>query len=555
MTNDNTPRSIGSILQWLWHTSQGLRTKAAVNVVLGIARVAVDFALIWATKLAIDAATGQSNHSLRTACTILVLLAAGRVLLGFANKWTNVLLGVRCQNLMQMRTFSRLMHSVWTGMEQFHSGDTMNRLMHDATKVTSVITDTMPAAVCVTIRLAIAFIYLAHFDSRLSLLVLAVSPIFMLAGRVYIRKMRRLTHNIRNNESRIQGLLQESLQNRMVLKTLEQSDGMVSQLGQEQDSLFHKIRHRTLYSTFNGLCLNIGFATVYMLTFIWGIYRLDAGTITYGTMLAFVQLVGQIQGPFREMTLFVPEIINALTSSERLLQLEEIPLEQEGESTAFAHGAGVRFTNVSYNYADGHRNILKDFSHDFTPGSTTAILGETGAGKTTLIRLILALLKPISGSVELYDSSTHVPASSATRCNLVYVPQGNSLLCGTIRHNLLLGNPNATEAEMHEALHTACADFVFSLPNTLDTMCGESGSGLSEGQAQRIAIARALLRRGSILLLDEATSALDAQTEHKLIQNISALANKHHHTVLFITHRPSVLECCENTLRLEREQG
>ena len=269
-------------------------------------------------------------------------------------------------------------------------------------------------------------------------------------------------------------------------------------------------------------------------------------------MLAFIQLVGQIQGPFRDMTRFVPAIVGALTAAERMEQLEQTPMEESVSQKLFPHGAGIRFSNVTYRYNDGHRNVLDNFSFDFAPGSTTAILGETGAGKTTLIRMVLALLSPTRGKVEFYDATTSVAASPDTRCNLVYVPQGTTLLSGTIRDNLLLGNPDATDEDLHQVLRMACADFVFSLPEALDTVCGEGGTGLSEGQAQRIAIARALLRQGNILLLDEATSALDTDTERQLIGNIASQARERRQTILFITHRPAVVEYCENTLRLYR---
>ena len=321
---------------------------------------------------------------------------------------------------------------------------------------------------------------------------------------------------------------------------------------QSQGQLHGQVKHKTLFSSFSNLTVNMGFTAGYLLTFIWGVYRLDAGAITYGTMLAFIQLVGQIQGPFRDMTRFVPAIIGALTAAERMKQLEQTPVEETGGQIHFPQGAGIRFSNVTYRYQDGHRNILCNFSFDFTPGSTTAILGETGAGKTTMIRLILALLSPSQGHVEFYDKERTVSASPSTRCNLVYVPQGNTLLSGSIRDNLLLGNPDATEEDMHRVLEMACADFILSLPDALDTICGEGGTGLSEGQAQRIAIARALLRQGNILLLDEATSALDTETERQLIENIARQAKEKHQTILFITHRPAVVEYCKKTLRLRR---
>lgn len=540
------------LLGWFWRSSQGIRTKSIVNILLGLMVVGMDFAFIWATKMTIDTATGQSEHPLWLGCTLLVAIGLINISISFARRWTSAILGLKSQNLMQLRAFSRLMHSIWTGKEQFHSGDVMNRLIRDANEITSVITDVLPAAICVSVRLLLAFVYLFHFDSWLAMVVIVIAPLFLLLSKVYIGKMRKLTREIRNTDSRIQSILQESIQHRMVLKTLEQTDGMVNRLEDNQQHLYGQVRHKTIFSSFSNLTVNFGFTAGYLLTFIWGVYRLEAGSITYGTMLAFIQLVGQIQGPFRDMTRFVPAIIGALTAAERMEQLEETPLEESGKKILFPHGAGICFSNVTYAYKDGHRNVLDNFSFDFAPGSTTAILGETGAGKTTLIRLVLALLSPAKGKVEFYDTHSHVLASPNTRCNLIYVPQGNTLLSGTIRDNLLLGNPDATKEEMHDALHMACADFVFSLPDTLDTKCGEGGAGFSEGQAQRIAIARALLRQGNILLLDEATSALDSDTERQLINNISVQAKEKHQTILFITHRPAVVEYCENTLHLKR---
>lgn len=545
-------QQIRQLLAWFWRASRGIRMKSIVNVILGLVVVCLDFAFIWATKMTIDTATSQSNTPLWIGCTILVAIGLANISISFARKWSEALLGVKSQNLMQLRAFARLMHSVWTGKEQFHSGDVMNRLIRDAREITTIITDTLPAAICVSVRLVLAFMYLFYFDSWLAVLILLVAPVFVLLSKVYIKKMRQLTGEIRQTDSNIQSILQESIQHRMLLKTLEQTDGMVNKLQDTQRHLQHQVRHRTVFSGFSSLSVNFGFTAGYLLTFIWGVYRMDAGTITYGTMLAFIQLVGQIQGPFRDMTRFVPAIVGALTAAERLQQLEQTALEDTGHGHFFTGGAGIRLEHVTYKYQDGHRYILENFSHDFLPGSTTAILGETGAGKTTLIRLVLALLSPTQGRVLFYDSHTILPASPATRCNIIYVPQGNTLLSGSIRQNLLLGRPDATDLELEEVLRMACADFVLSLPEGLDTMCGEHGAGFSEGQAQRIGIARALLRQGSILLLDEATSALDAETEERLIQNIALHARSRNLTILFITHRPAIVEYCKNTLRLKR---
>ena len=232
------------------------------------------------------------------------------------------------------------------------------------------------------------------------------------------------------------------------------------------------------------------------------------------------------------------------------MELEDAPKEESGESVKLDGPAGIRVEGLGYQYPDGHRMILKDLTFDFPPLSRTAIVGETGAGKSTLIRLMLSLLKPVAGKVVLYDGSQEVSASAATRCNLVYVPQGNTLFSGTVRENLLMGDPEATEEEMKVALETAVAGFVFDFPEGMDTRCGEGGAGLSEGQAQRIAIARGLLRPGSILLLDEFSSSLDPETEAKLMDNLTQKAAGK--TMIFITHREKIAQHCERTCRIDR---
>jgi ABC-type multidrug transport system fused ATPase/permease subunit len=243
----------------------------------------------------------------------------------------------------------------------------------------------------------------------------------------------------------------------------------------------------------------------------------------------------------------VPAFVSVFTATERLMELEETPEEQQGKSCMLAAPCGIRFDHVTFNYgAPGQQPALSDFSVDFKPGSCTAIMGETGSGKTTLIRLLLALVKPQQGEISIYNVECRdSQLSPLHRCNFVYVPQGNTLLSGTLRENLMLGNLQASDEQMHEALKMACADFVEELPNGLDTPISEQGGGLSEGQAQRIAIARALLRPGSIMLLDEATSALDAETERKVLENI--LSN-HQRTIIFVTHRTAVVDYCDQVL-------
>ena len=544
--------SIRDLTSWLWRSSRGLRLQAALNALIGIMSVTLDFAFIYATKWTIDIATNRAEGSLRVAAYTLAGIMLSKILLGFARKWVGALLGVRSQNILQKRLFAHLLQSEWNGQEDRHSGDTLNRIERDVRDLTSCITETVPAMLEVSYRFVGAFFYLFHMDARLACLIVCIVPCFLILSKVYVRKMRAITRDIRSTESRVQSILQESIQHRAILKTLERVGTMIEKLEQTQSELRRHVRHRAIFSSssITSTLLSIGFGTGYLVTFLWGVNSLQEGTITYGMMISFIQLVGQIQGPFRDMTRFIPVLISTLTASERLMELEDHPLEDDANPITFPAGAGVRLKDVSFYYKEGGRAILSPFSCDFPKGTTTAILGETGAGKTTLIRLILALLKPTEGQVEMYDEARTEKASPRTRCNLVYVPQGNTLFSGTIRDNLLLGNPDATEQEMREVLETACAGFVMNRPDGLDTVCGELGAGLSEGQAQRIAIARALLRKGSVLLLDEATSALDMQTEQQLLRNLSN--REAGQTIICVTHRPAVIEYCSQVIEMKR---
>lgn len=540
------------LLKWLWHTARSYRMQAGINAVLGCASVFLDFAFIWATKMAIDIATQKQSGTLQTAAIFLVGIMLLQILVGFTNRWVRAILGVRAQNKMQQHIFGQLLNSDWSSLEQKHTGDMLNRLERDVTDVVNVITETLPSMLAVCVRLVGAFLFLYSMDSFLACAVIIILPVFILLSKAYVRKMRGLTRGIRNTDSQIQSVLQETLQHKMVIKTLEQSSFMAKRLDLIQQLLRKQVKGRTVFSSFSSTMLNIGFGSCYLIAFLWGSSRLMDGSITYGMMMAFIQLVGQIQGPFRDMTRFIPVLISSLTATERLMELEELPKEEQGEPVRLSGHLGIKAENIRFTYPGGRRTILSDFSHDFTPGSSTAILGETGAGKTTLIRLILGLVRPDQGRIFLYNKDSEAACSPLTRCNIVYVPQGNTLFSGTIRDNLRLGNPHATETEMKQALQTACADFVFELPDGLDTRCHEMGGGLSEGQAQRIAIARALLRQGSILLLDEATSALDAVTEKQLLLNLQTQAQNK--TLLFVTHRPEVLSHCSQTLRLIRNK-
>ena len=536
-----------TILAWLWEAWRGKRLQAVLNALIGVADVVLSLAQVWAVKHAIDVASGADTGSIYWAVGIMAALILGNFAINISGVWVRNILGIRAQNRMQQQMLNRIMQSEWHSKAHHHSGDILNRLEIDVSNVVTFLTETIPNTLSVLMMFIGAFFCMFAMDKTLAVILVAIIPLFLAVSKIYMQQMRRLTREVRDSDSRVQAVMQETIQHRMVIKTLEACNDMVQRLENTQAKLRENVVRRTSFSIFSNFIINFGFALGYLIAFLWAALRMSAGTLTFGGMTAFLQLVNKIQSPARNLTKLAPAFVSVFTAAERLMELAAEPLEEQGEPITVGAPCGIRLENVTYKYEDGTKDVISNLSFDFRPGSCTAILGETGAGKTTLVRMLLALIKPKEGRIVLYNDMEEHTLSPRMRCNFVYVPQGNTLMSGTIRENLRLGKPSATDEEMKEALLMSCADFVFSLPDGLSTKCGEQGGGLSEGQAQRIAIARALLRDKHIMVFDEATSALDGDTECRLLGNI---LDNNSRTVIFITHRPAVLQYCNEQLHL-----
>lgn len=546
-----TPKySARVIFKWLWRAWRGNQLQAILNAAIGLLSVVVSLAQVWAVQRAIDVASGHAEGSIYWSVGVMALLILCGYALRICSIWVRNILGIKAQNRMQQRMLDRILRSEWTGKESHHSGDMLNRLEQDVGTVVGFLTETIPNTLSVVAMFVGAFVYLFSMDKVLAFVIVGIIPVFVLLSRLYVGQMRRLTRQVRDSDSKVQSVLQETIQHRMLIKTLESDSVMVDRLESTQSELRHRVVRRTAFSVVSNLILNVGFSIGYLIAFLWAALRMSDQTLSFGGMTAFLQLVNRIQGPARDLTKLAPAFVSVFTAAERLMELEENPLEEQGDPIPLTAPCGVRLEHITYAYDDGDSNVIEQLDFDFYPGSCTAVLGETGAGKTTLIRLILALLHPNEGKVILYNQQEQKELSPLMRCNFVYVPQGNTLMSGTIRDNLRLGKLNATEEEIKAALEMSCASFVMELPDGLDTVCTEAGGGLSEGQAQRISIARALLRNRPIMLFDEATSALDPETERQLLHNI--LSN-HDKTVIFITHRPAVVDYCDQTLHLQKQ--
>lgn len=536
-------------LKWMWQQSRGYRWRLALNLLLGLCGIAVNLTFIYVCKGLVDIATGRTDGEFWQQVMLVALMIVLRLSVYCVQQWVWGRTQQQLTNALRSRLFHSAMRQPWHGREDLASGDVMSRLGEDLRVVVQCITTDIPDLVLAFVQLMAACCFLFLLQPGLLWALLCIMPLAVVLSKVYYKTMRRLTRQVREEEADIQSHMQESVQNRALLLSLDRTDMMDQRLDGKQQQLLATYVQRLVFNIKTHLMVRTGFSVGYYTAFVWGAYGLMQGTVTYGMMTAFLQLVGQVQHPILNFSSVFPAIVRATTAAERLVPLS---VSSEGQTAArsanrssaesglevetAAATAGVVFSHVTYRYPDGSRDILHDFSYTFPAGSSTAIIGPTGSGKSTLVRLLLGLLQPVSGSVMVGDS-------------IAYVPQGNSLLRGTIRDNLQLGKEDATEAEMRDALRRACALFVYDLPKGLDAPCGEKGSGLSEGQAQRIAIARALLQPGSILVLDEASSALDPDTERQILEDLQRQSLGK--TLIWVTHHMVVKDYMQHQLVIE----
>lgn len=538
-------------LACFWQGTARIRCNMLVRVILGVARVALGLLVVWLSKYFIDDVirSGSDADVMRIAL-FLLLAVFGGVVLRQVYSYLETAAKIRKTNEIRLDLFGNLFKRKLYSGKDFLSGDVTSRLSKDIEQFSDTVASVIPEMIVTGVQLVCAFLLLRWFDARLAWVLVAVSAVAMTFGKLVVRKLRNMSLAIREKESRIQMRVQEGVEHNALLRSLDSEDWMTDGLDNMQRLLKDDVLRRTRFTIIARLVIGSAFSLGYMLAFVWGGVGLRNGVITFGVMTSFLQLVMQIQHPILMLLNSAPQLIHATASIDRLEELRADSAEvQDEKNLPVFERAGVRIDNVSFGYDSCNRKIFDAFSKEFAPSSKTAIMGETGIGKTTLFRMLLGLVKPETGTLKIYSEDNEFEISSQVRKNFVFVPQGNSLLSGTIRFNLQLAKPDASDGELLQTLHIACADFVNDLPQGLDTELGERGTRLSEGQAQRIAIARGLLRPGSVLLLDEISSSLDEVTERELFCRIFAAFPKK--TMLFITHRNGVCELCDDVLRLD----
>ena len=542
-------KSLGYCIRNLISFSRSARRWGLAYILLGIIRTLLSLTFVWVCKELVDIATGESQEPLGQWTAFMIACIVLQICCRIASSYCEQYGRINIQNNLRARLFYSLISSRWSGRERFGTGDAVNRLEEDIRVVSELVSSHIPAVVVTFAQLAAASTFLLFISPNLLWALVGLMIAGIIASRLSFRKLRSLSTAIRTKDGEIQQHIQEHLQNRVVALTIIGIERVMATLNTLHNALRTNTIKRLNFHSLNSALLSVSFMGGYAAAFLWGVYGIKSGAVTFGMMTAFLQLVSQIQMPLSELARKIPAFIHALSSIERLAELENLDPEENAPLCRLEAPAGILFKDVTFSYPDSHSGVLfNSFSHNFLPGTMTVVAGATGIGKSTLVRLMLGLLKPQSGNILIYGSSSNSHcASKATRCNFKYVPQGNTLLSGTILDNLLMADPKADRERIDAALHIAAADFVHSLPEGLQTICGESGSGLSEGQCQRIAIARALLQSGSVLLMDESTSSLDPATESLVLQNLRTLSN---HTIIFISHREAVMKSADSLLEL-----
>lgn len=544
-----TRRTIKNLLKYLYILVWQDSLSSFLLLVIGTAGVGVSLSSVVLSKRVIDVATHAAEGKMEFLLVGLAILQVGSIGLSIIASRFAVRYQTTLYNRLSLHYFSGILHAEWKAQQTYHSGDIMSRVGTDIGDIVQLMVRTFPQFLVTLFKLTGAIIYLFILDRRLTLVLVVIIPIVLLVSKLYFKKMRKLSVLIKESQSAVRQYFQESVQNAGIAKALHIEDRMEKELTKKQKTLLVHVLSHNRFHIFSNSVLSFGFAAGYLVAFSWGVYQLYGNEITFGTMTAFLQLVAMMQGPALGLAASIPTFIVAYTALERLYELEMLPKEQVDTSLVRPSFRieRITFSDIAFGYESG-RQILTHADFVFEQGKMTAIAGETGCGKTTVMRLILGLISPQQGKVIVSDNKYSFQMSPAFRQRIAYVPQGNYLFSGSIRENLSLGNPNADDAAMKEALRQAAADFVFTMPAGLDSELKESGKGLSGGQIQRLAIARALLHGGEVLLLDEATASLDEKTEEEVIASLKK--NVKDKIVIVVTHRQRVIDVCDVQYKL-----
>ena len=542
---------------WKWILSYSKRYKKTIAFYLFLGIFSTVFSLISsiASKQLIDIVTGYKKEQMLIMAVVMVSMAIFSLIFSSLISRVTLKLSITIQNDIQADIFGKIQEASWLSISEYHSGDILNRFATDVGTVASNAITWLPSLVISLFNFVAIFLVIMYYDAMMALISLASAPVLLFVSQFLMKRMREYSKKVKEMNSQVMAFEQETFSNMNTIKSFGITNRYADELKRWQGKYRDFNLDYNLFSIKTNIALSLLGMVVQYASFGWGVYRLWSGHITYGEMTLFLSQGGKLSGAFNSLVGYIPHVLNSSVSAGRVLELAKLPREvhHEQESNQMRKkmddGFSVVLNDVYYKYVED-KPVLIESDFIAEPNEIVAIVGPSGEGKTTMMRLFLGLILPEKGQAVLQDrEGNEVPLNADTRQFFSYVPQGNTIFSGTIADNLRLIKQEATDEEIVEALKIACAwDFVEKLPLGINAPVGERGRGLSEGQAQRIAIARAILRDAPVMLLDEATSALDVETERKVLRSI--IQKKPNKTCIVATHRPSVLTMCQRVYRV-----
>lgn len=536
--------------KWLMYYSKPYAWKIMLLMGIDLLTTLVSLKMVTLSKTIIDNAT--AGQSFKTAIIVYVILMISMQAVGVFNGIFSTMLNEKFGFGIRKQVYEKIIRSHWLDIKKYHTGDLMTRLTSDAGAIADGIINTIPSVIRLSIELVLVFFTLYNYSHMLALFALMVAPVSALTCWWLGRKLKKLQIKVQESEALYRSFLQESMANLLIVKAFANEDYASERLTTLRENRFYWVFRRTKLSMASSVIMGFSFQMGYIAAFTYGALQVSLKAITYGTMSVFLALVNRVQSPIMGLAKTVPQVVSILASAGRVIEIQNIPEEKSLPIEMTRENIGVKVNDLTFGYTD--ETVFENVNLDIKPGEFVAIIGESGIGKTTLVRIIMSFTSSLTGSVDFYNTyGEGVTANSGTREFIAYVPQGNTLFSGTIRENIRMGKLDATDEEMWDALRLASGEeFVRNLPGGLDCVIGERGHGISEGQAQRIAIARAFVRKSPFLILDEATSSLDENTELQVLKGLQELSPKP--TCLIITHRKSILPICDREIKIENKK-
>lgn len=536
--------------KWLMQYAKPYLGRISLTMILDLLVTVSTLVMVQISKEIIDNAT--IHNSFVSLVVIYIAIMLGVQMLDVISALLSTMLNERFSFGIRKQIYEKIINSHWMDVKKYHTGDLMTRLTSDAGNIADGIVGTIPSIIQLAVELILVFFTLFAYSRLLAVFALMVAPVAALSSWWLGKKLKKLQIKVQESEASYRSFLQESLANLLIVKAFANEEYATDRLVELRENRFYWVFKKTKMGLVSSTVMSLSFQLGYIAAFTYGVLQISRQVITYGTMSVFLTLVNRVQSPVMGLAQQIPRVVSILASAGRIMELQNLPLEEKLPEGMDADEVGVKVEHLTFGYAND--TVLEDVSFQIQPGEFVAIIGESGIGKTTLVRIIMSFMSNIQGKVTFYNNNGEEErANAGSRSFIAYVPQGNTLFSGTIRENIRMGKLDATDEEMWEALRLSSGyEFVQELPQGLDTVIGERGHGLSEGQAQRIAIARAFIRKAPFLVLDEATSALDEGTELSVLKGLQQLQPRP--TCLIITHRQSILKYCDREIKIEQKR-